>query len=104
MKRETVAERESSFQQVLRDYWLKYVAGLHCTICGNCGIIDSRGVTTAAWVEVGRLNWCICPNGQTMRIKTGQAVPTEAQYKMHNRKVGGELAASYRELEKQHGR
>lgn len=100
VKRLTVAARESQFQQVLEDYWFTYVAGLHCTICGNSGIIDSRGVSTAAGVVVGRLNWCICPNGQTIRRKTGQTVPTLEQYEMY----GGALAASYRELDGKYGK
>lgn len=85
--RVTVAARELQFKQVLEDYWLKYAATMHCTICGNCGIIDSRGVSTAAGYVVGRLNWCICPNGQTMREQTGQTVPTERQYEHFSRKA-----------------
>lgn len=48
-------------------YWLMHYVKGHCTLCGNSGIIDSRGVRTAAGVEVGRRNWCICPNGQVLR-------------------------------------
>lgn len=56
------------------DYWYEFYADHHCTLCGNSGIIDSRGVKTAAGVEVGRKNWCICPNGQTIRsqLPTGE--------------------------------
>jgi hypothetical protein len=39
----------------------------HCTLCGNRGVIDTRGVRTPAGVEVGRLNYCICYNGITLR-------------------------------------
>lgn len=38
-----------------------------CSLCGNSGVIDTRGVRSAAGVECGRLNFCICPNGQVMR-------------------------------------
>lgn len=48
-------------------YWLKHYATDHCCLCGNSGVIDTRGVRTAAGVEVDRLNYCICPNGQGMR-------------------------------------
>jgi len=49
-------------------YWLSYYLGdVGCTLCGNHGIIDTRGVSTAAGVPVGRINFCICPNGQEMR-------------------------------------
>ena len=48
----------------LEDFWFENYRTQHCTICGNRGVIDSRGVTTSAGVSVGRRNWCICPNGQ----------------------------------------
>ena len=49
------------------EYWLEYYADVHCTLCGNKGMIDSTGVRTPAGKEVGRRNYCICPNGQAMR-------------------------------------
>lgn len=52
---------------VVTDYWLTYYATDHCTLCGNTGVLDTRGVRTASGVSVGRRNWCICPNGQAMR-------------------------------------
>lgn len=51
----------------LTDYWLRSYAADHCTLCANHGIIDSRGLLTPAGVRVGRLNYCICPNGQALR-------------------------------------
>lgn len=54
-------------QQVITDYWRENYATEHCTLCGNSGIIDTRLAVTAAGVPVGRLNWCICPNGQIHR-------------------------------------
>lgn len=65
----TRAERaaEETTQGAVTDYWLKFYADEHCTLCGNRGIIDSRGIKTPAGVEVGRLNWCLCPNGQALR-------------------------------------
>jgi len=56
---------------VITRYWLKHYCTEHCTICGNCGVIDSRGTCTAAGLEVGRLNYCICPNGQVLRNQKG---------------------------------
>lgn len=50
-------------------YWfLNYVSpsGL-CTLCGNTGKIDTVGITSAAGVLCGRINLCLCPNGQKMR-------------------------------------
>jgi hypothetical protein len=53
----------------LERYWLDNYATDHCTLCGNYGIIDTRDVRTPAGVTVGRLNYCICPNGTAMRAQ-----------------------------------
>lgn len=53
------------------NYWHKHYATEHCTLCGNHGVIDSRTIRTSAGKHVGRLNYCICPNGQTLREKGG---------------------------------
>lgn len=52
---------------IVTQYWLEYFCTQHCTLCGNSGRIDTTGTKTAAGVAVGRVNFCICPNGQTMR-------------------------------------
>jgi hypothetical protein len=53
------------------DYWFAYypAGGLGlCTLCGNTGIIDTRlTAISPAGIRAGRLNYCICPNGQHMR-------------------------------------
>lgn len=52
----------------LDEYWITcYVNGGMCSLCGNSGVIDTRGVYTAADIEVGRLNYCLCPNGRKLR-------------------------------------
>lgn len=51
------------------EYWLRFYATNCCTLCGNSGYIDSRGVKTAAGIDVGRVNYCVCPNGQTLRLR-----------------------------------
>ncbi len=53
----------------LANFWHKYYAGTHhCVLCGNHGILDTRGkVFTAAGVECGDKVFCICPNGQAYR-------------------------------------
>ena len=48
-----------------------------CSLCGQRGIIDTRGVKTPAGVEAGRLNWCLCPNGQAMREQAGERLPAD---------------------------
>lgn len=52
-------------------YWVEYYATDHCTLCGNSGVIDTRDAHTAAGLQVGRRNWCICPNGQNLRKQMG---------------------------------
>jgi len=41
---------------------------LLCSLCGNRGIIDTRStVISHAGVKSGKEQFCICPNGLTMR-------------------------------------
>ena len=61
------AKRIGPKNYIVTNYWSKYYANLHCTLCGNNGWIDTRGVKTSAGVPAGRMNYCICPNGQAMR-------------------------------------
>lgn len=57
-----------SENKAVTDYWLEHYVNRHmCSLCGNSGRIDTRGVRTAAGHEVGRINFCICPNGQALR-------------------------------------
>lgn len=63
------------------DYWSAHFAPLDlCSLCGNSGTIDTRGVKTRAGVLVGRVNWCICPNGQSLR---DQKAPHEPEQDGH---------------------
>lgn len=50
-------------------YWLKHYLDSHglCSLCGNSGLIDTRGVKSQAGNPAGRINFCICPNGQSYR-------------------------------------
>jgi len=54
------------------DYWIEHYLGGRlglCTLCGNSGVIDTRGrAISPAGQHSGKLNFCICPNGQTMRL------------------------------------
>lgn len=54
--------------EAVTKYWLEHYVDDLCTLCGNWGVIDSRASATspAGW-RVGRLNFCICPNGQALR-------------------------------------
>jgi hypothetical protein len=60
---------------VVTKYWLEYYAAGACTLCGDSGLINTTGVTAGAGVKVGRVNYCICPNGQVMRKAAGGAAP-----------------------------
>jgi hypothetical protein len=59
---------------LVTNYWLDYYCDSQCTLCGNFGYIDTRGVSTPAGKAVGRINYCICPNGQILRAN-GVALP-----------------------------
>ncbi len=54
-------------EERVTEYWLEHYCDKYCTLCGNSGVLDTRGVKTAAGVVVGRLDYCICPNGQALR-------------------------------------
>lgn len=50
------------------NYWAQwYIQDTHCSLCGNSGVIDTRGIKTPAGYPCGRVNLCICPNGQALR-------------------------------------
>ena len=69
--RAKVAKLKAETKEVLTQDWLKFYCADHCTLCGNIGWIDSRGVKTPAGLEVGRVNWCVCPNGRALRDQEG---------------------------------
>jgi hypothetical protein len=63
----------------ITDYWFEhYVKRGLCSLCGNYGVIDTRGTRTPAGVAVGALHFCICPNGQKRR-EAGRALAQEPE-------------------------
>ncbi len=60
---------------ILDDYWHhNYSKNGICVLCGNSGEIDTTGVKTNADFEVGKVSFCICPNGRKIKefsIPTG---------------------------------
>jgi len=49
-------------------YWMEHhTRNGFCALCGNRGFLDTRGITTYAGHECGKLQFCICPNGQRAR-------------------------------------
>lgn len=54
-------------------YWIDhYTNNGTCSLCGNSGRIDTRGVRSPIGILVGKLNPCICPNGQAIRKEFGE--------------------------------
>lgn len=51
-----------------RDLWLEYTNKGLCGLCGNSGIIDTRGrAVSAAGCDAGARFWCLCPNGRALK-------------------------------------
>lgn len=73
----------SAKNEAVTDYWYHFYSEDLCTLCGNIGWIDTRGVRSAAGVEAGRVNWCICPNGQLIRHQTKLKVPPKGMIHGH---------------------
>lgn len=56
--------------------WREYVGpeGL-CGLCGNHGIVDTKGVTfSPVGVPCGVRRWCICPNGRALKVAYGNTL------------------------------
>jgi hypothetical protein len=79
MSTKPIADRKPSRPKnyVVANYWLDFYCADHCTLCGNSGFIDTTGICTPAGLHVGRVNFCICPNGQLYRA--GSAVSPSAK-------------------------
>ena len=71
-----IVKKQSAEIKPVTDYWYEFYCLNHCTLCGNSGWLDTRGVRTPAGVETGRVNWCICPNGQAFRKQVGGFGPS----------------------------
>ncbi len=59
------------WNEAVVDYWSAYYVhpGLTiCVLCGNSGIIHTEAVRSPTGLRVGGAHYCICPNGQAMRI------------------------------------
>ena len=58
--------------KTVTEYWFEHYVNIKvglCSLCGNRGTIDTRATAiSAAGVKSGRVNYCICPNGQALRI------------------------------------
>ena len=62
--------RQREINVTVTKYWLKHFIhkGL-CSLCGNTGNINTLGrAISSKGVHSGKINYCICPNGQSARI------------------------------------
>jgi len=50
-------------------YWLDHYLGRNvCALCGNSGRLDTtQSARSPRGESVGRVHYCLCPNGQAMR-------------------------------------
>jgi hypothetical protein len=48
--------------------WTEFIVKGMCSLCGQKGIIDTRGIRTPANFECGGLHYCICPNGRALKV------------------------------------
>lgn len=65
----------NNWDNSITDYWLKYYLDKEtgfCSLCGQSGIIHTEGIRSPAGIKVGRENYCICPNGQSLRINLSE--------------------------------
>lgn len=52
--------------------WQEFRTDEVCGLCGNQGIIDTRGhIKTPRGDATGIRAWCICPNGRAMKKAYG---------------------------------
>ena len=80
--RETPLPYNPTMERVLQDAYSRGIGVF--TTCGNHGWIDTRGTRTPAGKDVGRVNYCICPNGQQLRA-IGAKLPSNTEE--HNAEV-----------------
>lgn len=71
-------------EEQLRDFWFDEIGNaVHCPFCGNSGVIDTRATAiTCAGHNVGRLSWCICPNGRKAKQHHGPTLNIEDYYQL----------------------
>jgi hypothetical protein len=49
--------------------WEEFLVNNMCSLCGQVGIVDTRGIRTPASFECGGLHYCICPNGRALKAQ-----------------------------------
>lgn len=65
--------------------WLEFLgpSGVEafCGLCGNSGILDTRGNVKAPYgiSDCGVRAFCICPNGRIIKHQLGGVLPSEGE-------------------------
>ena len=74
---------------IITEYYQKFYSsgGGHCTLCGNTGEIDTRGLKTPAGLIVGRINFCICPNGQSLRAFEMKTIKVDEKFSIEGNEL-----------------
>ena len=60
------------YNEAVVDYWREHYIDENtrlCSLCSNTGTIvnTTNEISPTTGVRIARINYCICPNGQTMR-------------------------------------
>lgn len=64
------------------DTWFEFLnhQSGRCGLCGNSGIVDTRGkVVSPRGEDCGVRACCICPNGRTIKYLSGNELPPEGE-------------------------
>lgn len=64
-------------------FWRAHYCESACTICGNRGWFDTTGTLSSTGAPVGRVHYCICPNGQRLRESRFPITPDGADHPAH---------------------
>jgi hypothetical protein len=68
-KRREAAPVTGRTEETPMELWLEFLSNNLCSLCGQTGVIDTRGIRTPAHVECGGLHYCICPNGRALKAR-----------------------------------
>ncbi len=80
----TKQRKQGPKSKAVARYWTEFYGDDHtglglCTLCGNSGFVDTKKTAISpTGINVGRLNFCICPNGQWLRKDSMKKVKGEA--------------------------
>lgn len=97
------AEPEGATPTPDAELWMEFLVRQMCSLCGQSGIIDTRGIKTPANFECGGLHYCICPNGRALKAKNAPKLEWLNQAKRAGEPEGAETAPDRAEFMKWFG-